>query len=451
MRFSRKNLGIPYAVFLLLFVVAPLIVIVIYAFTNGQGQFTLENLTGFFTDPNTMGTLFYSLAIAFVTTVVCLLLAYPIAYILAMSELKTKSVIIMVFVLPMWINFSLRITALKEVLTLIEGNLARYPFTNAVVGITYDFLPFMILPIYTTLSKLDGALREAAMDLGADDLHTFLQVTLPLSVPGIVSGVSMVFLPAMTNYVVLDMLYNSTYIMGSLIGSYFSAYNWHGGSMIALILLAIICHLSPDPDPGCVQFYKRHSDRSDQGLLPAELCDAVYYAGTDGYDPRDASSGSGVRFSRDDPGNTGSDRSILFRKERVAGHVTLCAPFVFLSVMPKIKQMDSSIYEAALDLGATPLTALFEIVIPQIVPGIVSGFALAITLSLDDYFISTYTKPAMFDTISTYVVNATKGSQTTIKTALWALSTVIFAVVVLIVIGMNVRALQKEGGSHAKK
>ena len=99
----------------------------------------------------------------------------------------------------------------------------------------------MILPIYTTLSKLDGALREAAMDLGADKLHTFLQVTLPLSVPGIVSGVSMVFLPAMTNYVVLDMLYNSTYIMGSLIGSSFSAYNWHGGSMIALILLAIIC------------------------------------------------------------------------------------------------------------------------------------------------------------------------------------------------------------------
>ena len=241
MKFSRKNLGIPYAVFLLLFVVAPLIVLVFYAFTNGQGQFTLENLSGFFTDPNTLGTLFYSFAIAFATTIVCLLLAYPIAYILAMSELKTKSVIVMVFVLPMWINFSLRITALKEVLTLLEGNLARYPFLNAVIGITYDFLPFMILPIYTTIAKLDGALREAAMDLGADEVRTFLQVTLPLSVPGIVSGVSMVFLPAMTNYVVLDMLYNSTYIMGSLIGSYFAAYNWNGGSMIALILLAIIC------------------------------------------------------------------------------------------------------------------------------------------------------------------------------------------------------------------
>ena len=133
-----------------------------------------------------------------------------------------------------------------------------------------------------------------------------------------------------------------------------------------------------------------------------------------------------------------------------AGHVTLCAPFVFLSVMPKIKQMDSSIYEAALDLGATPFTALTEIVIPQIVPGIISGFALAVTLSLDDYFIAMYTKPAMFDTISTYVVNATKGSQTTIKTALWALSTVIFAVVVLIVVGMNVRAMRQEGGSRAE-
>lgn len=124
----------------------------------------------------------------------------------------------------------------------------------------------------------------------------------------------------------------------------------------------------------------------------------------------------------------------------IIGHVTLCAPFVFLSVIPKLKQMDSSIYEAALDLGATPFTALIRIVIPQIFPGIVSGFALAVTLSLDDYFVATYTKPATFDTISTYVVNATKGAQTTIKTALWALSTVIFLLVVLFTVVMNLRA-----------
>lgn len=124
----------------------------------------------------------------------------------------------------------------------------------------------------------------------------------------------------------------------------------------------------------------------------------------------------------------------------VAGHVTLCAPFVYLSVMPKLKQMDPGIYEAALDLGATPFRALIQVLIPQIASGIASGFMLAVTLSLDDYFIATYTKPATFDTISTYVVNATKGAQTTIKTALWALSTVIFLVVVLIVVLMNVRA-----------
>ena len=162
MRFSRKTLGIPYGVFLLIFVVAPLVVLFYYAFTNGQGEFTLKNLTDFFTDPNTLGTLFYSLAIALTTTALCLLIAYPTAYILATSKLKSKSVLIMIFILPMWINFSLRITALKEILTMIEGNLAFYPFLNSVIGMTYDFLPFMILPIYNTLAKLDGSLIEAA-------------------------------------------------------------------------------------------------------------------------------------------------------------------------------------------------------------------------------------------------------------------------------------------------
>ena len=241
MRFSRKTLGIPYGVFLLLFVVAPLLVLFYYAFTNGQGQFTLKNLTDFFSDPNTMGTLFYSLLLAMTTTLVCLLIAYPVAYILATSKMKSKPVIIMNFVMPMWTNFSPRITALMEILTLIEGNLAFYPFLNSVIGMTYDFLPFMILPIYNTIVKLDGSLTEAARDLGANERRAFLRVTLPLSMPGIISGISMVFLPAMTNYVVLDMLNNSTFIMGSLIGSYFSAHNWHNGSMIALVLLGIIC------------------------------------------------------------------------------------------------------------------------------------------------------------------------------------------------------------------
>ena len=240
LRFNRKHLCIPYAAFLILFVICPLLVVIYYAFTNGTGSFTFDNLVNFFTNTNTLGTLLYSIAIAVVTTVVCLVIAYPVAYILARSKFKKKYVLLMLFVLPMWINFTLRITALKEILSAIETNLSLYPFLNTVIGMTYDFLPFMILPLYTSLSKLDKSLTEAAEDLGANGFTVFMRVILPLSVPGIISGVTMVLLPSMTNYVVLDMLYNSTYIMGSLIGSYFAAYDWHGGSMISLILLIII-------------------------------------------------------------------------------------------------------------------------------------------------------------------------------------------------------------------
>ena len=125
------------------------------------------------------------------------------------------------------------------------------------------------------------------------------------------------------------------------------------------------------------------------------------------------------------------------------GHIVLTAPFVYLSILPKLKQMDNSLYEAALDLGATPVQALFKVVLPQLIPGILSGFMLAVTLSLDDYFVTTYTKPSTFDTISTYVVNATRGSQTEIKTALWALSTLIFLLVVVFVVVMNVLSSRK--------
>ncbi len=256
-QFNRKQLCLPYAVFLILFVIAPLLVIVYYAFTDGEGNFTFENLSSFFTSTNTLGTLIYSFALAITTTLVCLIIAYPTAYILARSNIRKKYVLLMLFIMPMWINFTLRITALKEILTAIEDNIANYPFLNSVIGMTYDFLPFMILPLYTSLLKLDNNLIEAAQDLGASKVKTFLRVTLPLSVPGIISGITMVLLPSMTNYVVLDMLYNSTYIMGSLIGSYFNAYDWNNGSMISLVLLVIIFIVTLATN--------RFSDKDDNG------------------------------------------------------------------------------------------------------------------------------------------------------------------------------------------
>lgn len=236
----RKQMAIPYVVFLALFVVLPLLVVIYYGFTNGDGEPSFDNFIRFFKNGKTMGTLVYSVAIAVLTTFFCLLLAYPVALIIAKGAYNRHTKFLMIFVMPMWINFTLRVTALKEILTFIEGNLAYHQFFNTILCMVYDFLPFMIMPIYNSLTKLDDGLIEAAGDLGANKIQVFFRVILPLSVPGIVSGVTMVFLPSMTNYVVLDMIYNSTYIMGSLIGSYFSAYDWHNGSVISVILLMII-------------------------------------------------------------------------------------------------------------------------------------------------------------------------------------------------------------------
>jgi spermidine/putrescine transport system permease protein len=238
--FDRKQLAVPYLIYLILFVVMPLLVVLYYGFTDDEGNISFRNFVSFFTNGRTMGTLVYSLVIAVFVTVICLILAYPVAYILAKGQYARRHSFLMVFVLPMWINFTLRITALKEILTLIEGNLAYYPFANTVICMVYDFLPFMIMPLFNALTKLDKSMIEAGHDLGATFPQVLLKIVLPLSIPGIVSGITMVFLPAMTNYVVLDMVYNSTYIMGSLIGSYFNTYDWNNGSIISAILLMFI-------------------------------------------------------------------------------------------------------------------------------------------------------------------------------------------------------------------
>ena len=244
-RFSRKTLGIPYAVFLAFFVIIPMLVIVFYAFTDKNMHFSFTNFVRFFSDPTKLSTIVYSIVIALVTTVIALLIAYPIAYILARSRLKKKFVILMLFVLPMWINFVLRVNALREIFNLISLAPSMEWLTSAnyfktVFGMVYDFLPFMILPLYTTIMKIDNSLYEASADLGGNAFTSFTRVTLPLSVPGIMSGVTMVFLPSMTNYVVSDMLGNAKVtIIGKFIYEYFGT-DWHMGSIVALVLLLVV-------------------------------------------------------------------------------------------------------------------------------------------------------------------------------------------------------------------
>ena len=253
-RFSRKTLGIPYAVFLIFFVIVPMLVILFYAFTVTSEDpvtgvesfsFSFSNFGRFFSDPTKLSTIVYSLVIALVTTVICLLIAYPIAYILARSNIKKKFVILMLFVLPMWINFVLRVNALREIFNLVALApgmewLTTANYFKTVFGMGYDLLPFMILPLYTTIMKIDKSLYEASADLGGSALTTFTRVTLPLSMPGIMSGVTMVFLPSMTNYVVSDMLGNAKVtIIGKFIYEYFCN-DWHMGSMVAFVLLLIV-------------------------------------------------------------------------------------------------------------------------------------------------------------------------------------------------------------------
>ncbi|MDE5896799.1 MAG: ABC transporter permease [Clostridia bacterium] len=238
-RFSRKTLCIPYAVFLLFFVLVPMAVILVYAFTDANMHFSFGNFVNFFSDPTKLSTIVYSVVIALVTTAFTLLIAYPVAYILARSKMRKKYVILLLFVTPMWINFVLRVNAIRELLNWI-GLLGNANYFNTIFGMVYDFLPFMILPLYTTMLKIDGSLYEASADLGGNRFTTFFRVTVPLSMPGVMSGITMVFLPSMTNYVVSDMLGNSKVtIIGKFIETYFGT-DWHMGSMIALILLIVV-------------------------------------------------------------------------------------------------------------------------------------------------------------------------------------------------------------------
>lgn len=242
--FSRKYLSVPYGLFLILFVVLPFLLILYYAFTSKSGNFSFENFVDFFSNPTSVSTLFISFIIAIITTGLCILIGYPVAYILSKMKAKKGFILLLLFIMPMWINFVLRAMAMKEVMTLL-GIFAKsdaYNFINTVIGMVYDFLPFMILPLYSILIKQDKSLIEASYDLGATKAQTFRKVVLPLSLPGIVSGSTMVFLPSMSAYVISDTFGNGKItIIGKLIEEQFgTGANWNAGSAIAIILLIIM-------------------------------------------------------------------------------------------------------------------------------------------------------------------------------------------------------------------
>ncbi len=247
----------PYLVWSGIFVIVPLILILFYSLTGtntaGEVEFTLNNFKRFF-EPIYIDVVFSSVKVASLTTIFCFIFGYPVAYILAMNKKEAKNVILFLFIVPMWLNMLLRTYSW---LTILETNgiinnfldflgfeKIQFLYTDfaVILGLVYNFLPFMILPIYTVLTKIDDSIIEAAQDLGADHKQVFRKVIFPLSLPGVVSGVTMVFMPALTSFVVPNLLGGGQYILvGNLIEQQFLRVgDWGFGSAISTIILLIM-------------------------------------------------------------------------------------------------------------------------------------------------------------------------------------------------------------------
>lgn len=238
---NKTSWSWPYLIFMLVLVLLPLLLIGVYAFTDIEGHFTLMNFVQFFTKSEAVNTFIYSIAIAMITTILCLLLGYPAAYFMAMNSFRIPQVMAMLFILPMWINFLLRTIATVELFHMLNLPLGEGAL---LFGMVYDFLPFMIYPIYNTLQKLDFSLLEAAHDLGANRLQTFTKVVVPLTMPGVYSGIVMVFMPTVSTFAISELLtQNKITLFGSLIQRSFGEGGttmWNYGAALSLIMLVII-------------------------------------------------------------------------------------------------------------------------------------------------------------------------------------------------------------------
>lgn len=251
--FGRKLLAAPYVFWSAFFIIIPLCMILYYGITDKTGAFTMKNIMAIASIGHARAFV-RSLLLSVISTLICFLLAYPLAMILADKKEKKHSFIILVFILPMWMNFLLRTLAWQTLLEktgVINGILSFFGLPALkiintsyaiVLGMVYNFLPFMVLPLYNALSKIDENVVNAAKDLGANKIQTFFRVILPLSVPGIISGITMVFVPALTTFVISTLLGGSKVLLiGNVIEQEFTqASNWHLGSGLSIVLMIFI-------------------------------------------------------------------------------------------------------------------------------------------------------------------------------------------------------------------
>lgn len=235
---KRSSWALPYLIFMIFFVALPLVLILVYALQDGSGNFSLENVLRFFSDSDAIATFALSLEVAIENTVLCILIGYPAAWILANKKYNRSAVTIILFILPMWINALMRTLATAELFNVLGIRLGK---GTLLFGMVYDYLPFMIYPIYNVLNKMDKSFAEAAEDLGANPFQVFWKVTVPLSMPGVRSGILMVFMPTVSTFAISEFLTNGKIkLFGTIIQENINSSMWNYGAALSLIMLLII-------------------------------------------------------------------------------------------------------------------------------------------------------------------------------------------------------------------
>ena len=250
---KQKLLATPYFFWAVAFIIIPILMVFYYGFIDSAGHFTMQNILAI-ASPEHSKALFLSIRLSLVSTLICLLLAYPLAMILANKSVNQNQFIVLIFILPMWMNFLLRTLAWQTLLekTGVINSVLRFLSlptldiinTDAaiILGMVYTFLPFMVLPIFNSLSRMDQDLINAARDLGANNVKTFCRIIFPLSLPGVISGITMVFVPALTTFVISSLLGGSKILLiGNVIEQEFTqASNWNLGSGLSMVLMLFI-------------------------------------------------------------------------------------------------------------------------------------------------------------------------------------------------------------------
>ena len=459
-KLGRQLLAGPYLVWIIGFILLPIVIILYYAFTNTSGAFTWDNIAAI-ADPVHVKSILLSLKLGFFCTVVCLLLAYPLA------------------------------------------------MTAVVFGMVYDFLPFMILPIYNSIARIKPDVIEAAKDLGANSRIVLIRIIFPLTLSGVISGIVMVFVPALTSFVISDLLGGGKVLLiGNVIEQEFmQGSNWNLGSGLSVVLMIfVIASMAVmnifDKDHCCmvkkaasriylaviflflylpilvlvVLSFNNSKSRvvwggftlkwyascfTDKTIMNAlimtlqiTLCAAVLSTligtlaaiGISAMKKRGTTlmlGATNIPLLNADI-VTGISLMLLFVKFLNLGfvtvliaHITFDIPYVILNVLPKLKQVNRNTYEAALDLGASPLYAFYKVTWPDIKSGVFSGFLMAVTMSLDDFSITFFTKGAGVNTLSTMLYTELRKG---VRPELYALSTLLFFAAFLLLLVMNRRS-----------